>query len=496
MRILLVYPKYPEMLWSFKYALRFVGKKASLPPLGLLTVAAMLPVEWEKKAVDMNIDNLKDEDLKWADYVFISALIVQKSSVREIIQRCRKIGRKIVAGGPLFTSHKEDFNDVDHLVLGEAEITLPLFLQDIKQGLPRHIYQSAKKADLAKTPIPSWGLINVKKYDSLSIQYSRGCPFNCDFCDVTSLFGRVPRIKSKGQVLQELDALYNMGWREKVFFVDDNLIGNKGELKKEILPSIIEWRREKKCPLVFATQASINLADDEELMDLMAKAGFGNVFLGIETPNEDSLAECGKLQNKNRDLTSCVKKIQRKGMNVQGGFIVGFDSDGPSIFERQIKFIQNSGIAIAMVGILTPFKGTRLYNRLKKENRILSKESSGDSSDGALDFIPKMDQHELVAGYKKVVRTLYSPKHYCQRVINFLKEYRSCAEKKVRFNFYYLKIILQSILVLGFNGMAGFYFWKLIFWTLFNRPGSFPSALSLAIQGYHFRKTFISKKIY
>lgn len=496
MKILLVYPKYPEMLWSFKHALKFVGKKASLPPLGLLTVASMLPAGWSKKVVDMNVDNLSDQDIKWADYVFISALIVQKSSVNEIIQRCQKIGRKIVAGGPYFTSNHEDFSNVDYLVLGEAEITLPLFLKDLESGSPKHKYQSDERADISKTTIPSWELINVKKYDSLSIQYSRGCPFNCDFCDVTSLFGRVPRIKNKEQILQELDALYNIGWREKVFFVDDNLIGNKEELKRKILPSIIEWRRAKKCPLVFATQASINLADDEELMDSMARAGFGSVFLGIETPNEDSLAECGKLQNKNRDLTSCIKKIQRKGMNVQGGFIVGFDSDGPSIFERQIKFIQNSGIAIAMVGILTPFKGTRLYNRLKKENRILPRESSGDSSDGVLDFIPKMSQHELVEGYKKVVHTLYSPKYYCQRVINFLKEYRSCAEKKARFHFYHLRIIFQSILILGFNGMAGIYFWKLIFWTLLNRPASFPSALSLAIQGYHFRKVFISKKIY
>ncbi|MDO8663445.1 MAG: B12-binding domain-containing radical SAM protein [Candidatus Wildermuthbacteria bacterium] len=496
MRILLVYPKYPETLWNFKYALKFIGKKAALPPLGLLTVASMFPQDWEKKVIDMNIDNLSDEDIRWADYVFISALIVQKSSVREIIRRCKKVGRKVVAGGPLFTSYHEDFNDVDHLVLGEAEITLPLFLEDIKLGSPKHIYQSDGWADISKTPIPSWGLISIKKYDSLSVQYSRGCPFNCDFCDVTSLFGRVPRTKGREQILQELDALYNIGWREKVFFVDDNLIGNKEKLKKEILPSIIEWRRKRNYPLAFTTQASINLADDEELMDLMAKAGFGTVFLGIETPNEDSLAECGKFQNKNRDLTSCVKKIQRKGMNVLGGFIVGFDSDGPSIFERQIKFIQNSGIAIAMVGILTPFKGTRLYNRLKKENRMLARESSGDSSDGTLDFVPKMSQYELIAGYKKVIRALYSPKYYCQRVINFLLEYRSCAEKKVRFHFYNLRTIFQSILILGFEGRAGLYFWKLIFWTLLNRPGSFPSALSLAIQGYHFRKTFISKKIY
>lgn len=491
MKVLLVYPKYPETFWSFKHALNFIGKKSAFPPLGLLTVAAMLPGNWEKRLVDMNVDGLKDRDIEWADYVFISAMIVQKDSAGEVIERCKKAGKKVVAGGPLFITNYEDFRTVDHLVIGEAEIALPLFLKDLEAGKTKRIYQSEEKTDLDRTPLPLWELINMKKYASMSIQYSRGCPFNCDFCNITLFFGRVQRVKSKEQILAELGALYTRGWRGAVFFVDDNFIGNKEKLKKEILPSLVRWRAERNYPFTFNTQASVNLSDDEELMDLMVEAGFDTVFLGIETVNEDSLTECGKYQNKNRDLVSCVKKIQRKGINVQGGFIVGFDSDSPSIFERQIQFIQKSGIATAMVGILGVLRGTKLYQRLEKEKRLFGDDVSGNNTDCSVNFMPKMGRENLVSGYKKIIGTIYSPRHYCQRVINFLKEYRPAVRKRSKFQFCYLKAFFQSIWILGIKEkIRGFYFWKLLFWTLAKQPKSFPLAITLAIQGYHFRKVF------
>ncbi len=332
MKVVLVYPGYPDTFWSFKHALKFISKKAAHPPLGLLTIAAMLPKNWEKKLVDMNVTKLRDKDLKGVGLVFISAMAIQKASVKEVIGKCKKMGIKIVAGGPLFTAGYEDFEDVDYFVLNEAEITLPLFLEDLRNGSAKHIYISKEFPNIEKTLIPLWGLVNMRKYVSMNIQYSRGCPFNCEFCDITNLFGRGVRTKSKGQILAELESLYFQGWRGGVFFVDDNFIGNKIKLKQEILPAIIQWMVAKRHPFFFSTEASVNLSDDEELMQLMVGAGFNSVFLGIETPNEESLTECNKLQNKNRDLVACVKKIQKLGLQVTGGFIVGFDSDPPINF--------------------------------------------------------------------------------------------------------------------------------------------------------------------
>lgn len=481
----MVYPQYPVTFWSFKHALRFVSKKSSFPPLGLLTVAALLPADWEKKLVDMNVTRLTDDDIRWADCVFISAMVIQKESVQEVITRCRELGVRTVAGGPLFTMEPDDYRAVDHLVLGEAEAVLPEFLADFTAGRARQLYHSTSSPDICATPLPLWSLINMKHYSSMSIQYSRGCPFNCEFCDIVLLNGHRPRTKSKQQMITELEALYKQGWRDGVFIVDDNFIGNKKKLKSEILPAIIEWRRTKKNRFPLNTETSINLADDDELIRLMVEAGFTTVFIGIETPNEDSLAECAKSQNQNRDMEAAVKKLHNLGLEVQGGFIVGFDNDPLSIFKSQINFIQKSGIVTAMVGLLNAPPGTRLYQRLKKENRIID---NFDGSNTKCNFIPRMNYHTLVNGYKNILKTIYSPRQYYGRITNFLKEYKPRNNYKIKPRFGHVKILWKAFWILGIWEKGKRYYWRLMVSTVLKRPRSLPVAVKLAIYGYHFRR--------
>jgi len=488
LKILLVYPHYPDTFWSFRHALKIISKKAAHPPLGLLTVAAMLPDEWEKKLVDVNVSPLKDKDIKWADYVFISAMVVQRDSVKEVIARCRELGTSTVAGGPLFTTEHEEFEDIDHLVLGEAEITLSPFLEDLEEGCARHIYTSSERPDITETPIPLWSLIDMKKYGSMNIQYSRGCPHNCEFCDIIILNGHKPRTKDKDQILAEMEALYRQGWRGSLFIVDDNFIGNKKKLKAEILPAMMEWMEERKYPFPLFTEVSINLADDEQLMQLMVKAGFNRVFVGIETPNEESLVECNKYTNINRDLVASVKKIQNNGFEVQGGFIVGFDSDPISIFRSQINFIQNSGIVTAMVGLLNAPRGTRLYQRLKQENRLL-KGFTGDNVDCSLNFIPRMNYETLINGYKNILSTIYSPKQYYERIRTFLKEFRPYQPQRVsQLRFYHIQGFIKSMWILGVWERGRKYYWGLFISTLLKRPKLFPLSMTLTVYGFHFRK--------
>lgn len=485
MNILLIYPKFPDTFWSFKYALKFVHRKAANPPLGLLTVAAMLPDAFQKRLVDVNVEDLTDEALSWADMAFIGGMAVQRNSARQIIARCKAAGLKIVAGGPLFTSEYDQFEDVDHFVLDEAERTLPAFLADLEKGCAKHVYETTGFCDLRRTPAPMWELINLKDYASMNIQFSRGCPFNCEFCNVTALFGHRVRFKTAEQMIDELDSLYHIGWRGQIFFVDDNFIGNKAYLKSHLLPALIQWQKGRK-QIPFNTEASVNLADDEPLMKMMVEAGFDSVFIGIETPSEEGLAECNKRQNRNRNLVESVKLIQRAGLQVQGGFIVGFDSDTPSIFQRQIEFIQKSGIVTAMVGILNAPPGTGLFERMKKEGR-LSGIISGDNVDGTTNILPKMGLDALREGYNRMMHHIYSPEHYYKRVVTFLREYK---RPKIRtpLNFQRLLAVPRASIRLGIFGKERFQFWKILFWTLFRRPKMLPLAITLAIYGYHFRK--------
>ena len=485
MKILLVYPEFPDTFWSFKHALRFVRKKAGAPPLGLLTVAAMLPSEWEKQLVDLNVAHLTEQDLAWADYVFISAMVVQRESVRALLKRCKTAGMKVVAGGPLFTMEHEQFPDVDHFVLNEAEETLAPFLRDLLQGQARRVYASAEFPDIRQTPVPLWQMADLRHYETVSIQFSRGCPFNCDFCNVTALLGHRPRTKTVAQIIAELDSLYALGWRKSIFFVDDNFIGNKKQIKSEVLPALIEWRK-GKTGMPFSTEVSINLADDPVLLRLMVQAGFDTVFVGIETPNEASLTECSKNQNKGRDLVESVKQLQRAGLQVQGGFIVGFDNDSPSIFQQQIDFIQKSGIVTAMVGLLQAPLGTRLYERMQKEDRLVN-EFSGDNVDGSTNIIPRMGLESLREGYRKILSQLYAPKFYYERVLTFLREYQP-RRIRAQWDPQYVLAFWRSIYQLGIRGVERVQYWKLFFWTLFHRPRLFPLAITFAIYGFHFRR--------
>jgi len=450
----------------------------------LLTVAAMLPAEWEKQLIDLTVTSLTEEELKWADYVFISAMVVQRESARATIKRCKIAGVKVVAGGPLFTMEHEQFPDVDHFILNETEETLTPFLQDLDQGQARRVYTSVEFPNIHQTPVPLWKLANLNHYDSVCIQFSRGCPFNCDFCNVTSLLGHLPRTKTAAQIIAELDSIYALGWSKSIFFVDDNFIGNKKYFKTQMLPALIEWRK-GKLGMRFSTEASINLADDPELLNLMVQAGFDMVFVGIETPNEDSMTEFSKNQNKGRDLVESVKHLQRAGLQVQGGFIVGFDNDSPSIFQQQIDFIQKSGIVTAMVGLLQASLGTRLYERMRQEGRLVN-EFSGDNVDGSTNIISRMGLETLREGYREILGHIYAPKFYYERVLTFLRDYNPL---KIRYHPdpQYILTLWRSIYQLGIRGIERVQYWRLFFWTLFKRPRLFPLAITLAIMGFHFR---------
>ena len=489
MKALLVYPQHPETFWSFKHALKFISKKAAEPPLGLLTVASMLPKEWDLKLVDMNVSNLRESDLEWADAVMLSAMSVQSKSVNQVIGMCKDLDKTIIAGGPMFTSEYDKFKEVDHLVLNEAEMTLQPFLDDFNKGCAGHIYTSDKFPNLRSTPIPRWDLIKMKNYAIMDIQFSRGCPYNCDFCDIVQLFGRRVRTKGADQIIAELEALYRNGWRNGVFFVDDNFIGNKSSMKKNILPAIIDWMKMRKYPFSFNTEASINIADDDELMDLMVSAGFDSVFIGIESPNAESLAECNKVQNKDRNMLESVNIIQRKGMMVKGGFIIGFDNDPPSIFDKVTDFIQDSMIVNAMVGLLNAPRGTKLYKRLSEEGRLLS-DITGDNTDMTMNFQPKMEYKKILEGYKSIIKGIYAAKPYHERVKKFLSSYKPAPKQVLKMNPGLLKPFFKSVLFIGVTGKDRRYFWNLFFWTLFKHPRMLPLAMTFAVYGVHFRKVY------
>ncbi len=489
MKILLISPGYPDTYWSFRHALKFISKKAASPPLGLLTIASMLPPAWERKLIDLNVRPIKEADLLWADYVFIGAMSVQSESAKQVVEQCKKADKMIVAGGPLFTADPESWSHIDHLVLNEAEITLPRFLSDLEKGKAQKIYRTEEFADIQSSPPPDYSLITASDYAQLSLQYSRGCPFDCEFCEITALLGRKVRLKSTSQVMQEMDVIYHTGFRGNLFFVDDNFIGNRKRLKQELLPAIASWNRDHKYPYTFTTEASIDLSDDPELMSAMASAGFEKVFVGIETPDEESLKECNKKLNTGRDLLESVSAIQSAGIEVSAGFIVGFDNDNSSIFQRQIDFIQRSGIITAMVGLLNAPSRTKLYQRLKNEGRILWT-NQGDNTNYTMNFVPKMKKELLLVGYQKILNSIYSSKAYHERLKGFLKHFKPGAVNRARVNRENMLAFMRSVFYLGILDKSRRYYWRLLFWSLSRRPDIFPLAVTYSIYGYHFRKVY------
>jgi radical SAM superfamily enzyme YgiQ (UPF0313 family) len=485
MKILMVYPQNPDTFWSFKHVLRFVSKRSTFPPLGLLTVAAMLPRDWELKLIDLNVEPLHDADLRWADYVMISAMIVHRDSVNEIVRRCNALNKEIIAGGPLFTTGYEQFPNVQHFVLGEAEDVMTQLVQDMLAGRIRRIYQAAARPDVTRVPAPRLDLIDLKHYVTMAVQFSRGCPFDCEFCDIIIMNGRVPRTKTPPQLIAELEALRLRGWKDMVFIVDDNFIGDK-KRTKALLREMIAWRERVQPGMGFFTEASVNLADDDELCDLMGKAGFKKVFVGIETPLPESLQECRKLQNKNRDLIQSIQTLQRAGMEVMGGFIVGFDNDREDIFKRQFDFIQRSGVVTAMVGLLQALPQTKLYQRLMREGRLESA-ATGNNTEAVLNFKTKLNREFLQSGYRDLMKRLYEPKVYYQRIRTFL-EHHNPRGPRVRLSWSDVKAFIKSFWMLGIWDRGRHRYWGFFWDTLLRRPRQFRAAIELAVIGYHFRR--------
>ena len=489
MNILLVYPKMPDTFYAMKHFIQVIGKKAAYPPLGLLTIASLLPKEWSKKLVDMNLTDLSKKDLAWADYVFISAMNVQEESVREIVELCNREGAKIVAGGSLFTHEHERFPNIDHFILNEGEITLPLFLRDLEQGIPKPIYKTDEFADVTLSPIPAFELANMDEYIYSIVQYSRGCPYMCDFCDVTALFGRKPRTKNSEQIINELEALERQSDVSLVLFADDNLIGNKRILKSDLLPALIEWRKKKKPSFFFATQLTINLVDDEELMHLLLEAGFRHIFIGIETPDESGLKGSKKSQNLKRNQLDNIKKLHNAGFIISAGFIVGFDTDTPSIFQQQIDFIQESGIPLPIVNILKAPPGTELFERIKREGR-LSKQFA--FAEGETNITPAMDEKVLYDGFINLINNIYSPEKSYQRLIQFFKTYsfpKTTVKVPEKLSLKSIWMILRIIYLLGIKDTNRKYFWKLILWTVKNNRKFLDKAILYGIMIYQMHQT-------
>ena len=486
MKVLLINPEFPDTYWSFRHALPFEGKRCAFPPLGLLTVSALLPKSWERRLVDLNVRSLKESDIEWADIVFATAMLVQKESLRDAVKRCKARGKRVVLGGPYVTTTIEDLPEADHIFLGEAETTLPQFVKDLERGQAQRSYKAAERPPLSVTPVADFHLADLKRYSAMSVQYSRGCPFNCEFCDIIEIYGRVPRTKSNQQMLAELDALRDLGWRGSVFIVDDNFIGNKKNVR-QFLPELIRWQEENGYPFLLLTEASVNLADDEELLGNMQRAGFQRVFLGIETPVEESLKEAQKSQNRGNLLDS-VKRIQSYGMEVMGGFIVGFDNDPEDIFERQIKFIRESAIPLAMVGLLNALPDTQLWRRLEREGRLLG-EATGNNTVCAFNFVTKMDPARLIAGYQTIMRTIYSPAEYYQRALDSMKRtYQSRAAPQHYDIMSSIASLVRIAIRLGVLDRERKAFWHFLGRTATKHHQKLAESLRLAAMGYHFRK--------
>ncbi|MEZ4387150.1 MAG: B12-binding domain-containing radical SAM protein [Candidatus Krumholzibacteriia bacterium] len=484
MNILLVEPRTPETFWSLRHALRFIGKRAANPPLGLLTVAALLPRRWAYRLVDLNTGTLADGDLAWADYVLVSAMVIHRDEVAALARRCRAANRPLIGGGPLFHDAGPGAFGVDHVVSGEAEDLAAVLADDMERGRLAPSYRAAGFPDLALTPPPRWDLVDTRHYATLSVQSCRGCPFDCEFCDVVVLNGHRPRTKSPARFVAELEAMRKLGWRRQVFVVDDNFVGNKQRCR-EILAAMVEWRRRTGARMTFLTEASVDMARDPELLELMVAAGFKKVFLGLETPSAASLRECRKLQNLRDDLGEAVRTIQAAGLEVMGGFIVGFDGDEPDIFERQFEFIQSNGVVTAMVGLLQALPRSRLYRRLAAEGRLRA-DSRGDNTRAAFNFEPRLDAGFLVENYRRLMTRLYEPRALYARIRTFLDMHVMRGPRE-SLGWRDVAAVVKSLWFMGVVHRGRWAYWQFLAATLRRHPGQFGVAMTMAIMGHHFR---------
>jgi len=485
MNILLVEPRTPDTFWSLRHALRYVGKRAANPPLGLATVAGMLPQEWSYRLVDLNCSRLSDADIRWADRVLVSAMQIHHDAVAEIVRRCHALGKPVIGGGALFTTDHDHNAGVDHVVVGEAEELAAALATDLETGQLAPVYQAPRYPDLALTPLPRWDLVKLSRYATMSVQSCRGCPFDCEFCDVVALNGRKPRTKSAKQFVAELEQLRGLDWQGPVFVVDDNFIGNRNRCV-ELLHAIIDWRRRTGTRMTFVTEASVNMADDPELLELMITAGFKKVFLGLETPSAASLRECRKLQNLRGDLADAVRRIQAAGLEVMGGFIVGFDSDEPDIFQRQFDFIQQAGVVTAMVGVLQALPRSRLYQRLAKEGRLRDV-GRGDNTSAFFNFEPLLDREVLLENYRRLVKRLYEPGNYYRRIQTFLDTHPRRGPRE-KLTWRDIGAVFKSLWLMGVIHRGRRAYWRFLTTTLMRHPSQIGVAITLAIMGHHFRR--------
>jgi len=491
MKILLINPRIPITFWNNDYAMDITGAKSMLPPLGLITVAALLPQEYDIELLDLNIEKINKKKIINADLVMISAMIIQQDSFEEVTRICQDLGTQVAAGGPYVTSAEHEIKNVDYFILNEGEITLPEFIKDYEAGTPKKVYSDETKPDITKTPVPRFDLLKLDKYNTMSLQNSRGCPFNCEFCDIIELFGRVPRFKTPEQFTNEMAVLMETGYRGQLFIVDDNFIGHKGRVKM-LLKEIIAWQIKNDYPFSLTTEASMNLAEDEELMDLMVEAGFNIIFVGIETPDKSVLEMTNKQANVKIDLVEHINRIQKKGIEVMGGFILGFDNEPENIFQLQIDLITAARIPVAMIGLMLALPRTQLYRRLKKEGRLLEETHGNNTHNFDMNFIPTLDKDVLVEGYKNVMKHLYDPKNYFQRCLDLLAELpnvkpEKAPDQKVRNLFRDIRTVIYSIFIQGFSRYGIHYF---RFLNKARKVNSFKFAygIGLAVRGHHFIK--------
>lgn len=478
MRILLLYPLFPKSFWSFDRVLDLIGCKVTLPPLGLITVAAILPQNWEFRLVDRNIAFETEADWNWADLVIVSGMIVQKPDLLDLIGKAKQRGKLIAAGGPYVTSTPEEAQlaGVDFLILDEGEITLPLFVEAIERGETSGVFRAnGIRPDVSTTPVPRYDLLDLPSYSDMSIQFSRGCPFQCEFCDIIVLYGRKPRTKTPAQIMAELQILYDLGWRKNVFMVDDNFIGNKRNVKL-LLRELAPWMAEHDYPFRFATEASVDLAEDSELLDLMIAANFTSVFVGIETPDTDSLALTQKFQNTRNSLLESVQKINQVGLRVMAGFIIGFDGEKPGAGDRIIDFVEATAIPQAMVGMLQALPTTALWYRLEKEGRLLGGSQEANGMQATLsNFIPTRPLEDIAREYVRCFWELYDPERYLARVYRHFLQMNPIPQKKKK-KFKMLELIyIRAILIIfwrqGFKRKTRWQFWRQLFSIALKNPG-------------------------